>query len=162
MIYLTVKENLFTCNYLDTSFRLSLICDCNEDIFLSWLSMLVSSANINAVGLFDKHSRSLIWKRNIGDSRIDPWGHHMLFCSVSLCNVLAPTTPAGFEHGARPPCCSPSQQRNHSARGISLWPSGQLADWYIAVTLFITLRPRQMAAIFQTTFSNAFSWMRMY
>ena len=25
-----------------------------------------------------------------------------------------------------------------------------------------TLRPRQMAAIFQTTFSNAFSWMKMY
>ena len=25
-----------------------------------------------------------------------------------------------------------------------------------------TLRPRQMAAIFQTTFSNAFSWMNMY
>ena len=27
---------------------------------------------------------------------------------------------------------------------------------------FNTLRPRQMAAIFQTTFSNAFSWMKMY
>ena len=25
-----------------------------------------------------------------------------------------------------------------------------------------TLRPRQMAAIFQTAFSNAFSWMKMY
>ena len=27
---------------------------------------------------------------------------------------------------------------------------------------FNTLRPRLMAAIFQTTFSNAFSWMKMY
>ena len=28
--------------------------------------------------------------------------------------------------------------------------------------LIHTLRPRQMAAFFQTTFSNAFSWMKMY
>ena len=27
---------------------------------------------------------------------------------------------------------------------------------------FNTLKPRQIAAIFQTTFSNAFSWMKMY
>ena len=36
-------------------------------------------------------------------------------------------------------------------------------SWDIMVTLDMlnTLRPRQMAAISQTTFSNAFSWMKM-
>ena len=37
------------------------------------------------------------------------------------------------------------------------------ADPTLTLKPFInTLRPRQMAAIFQTTFSNAFSWMKMY
>ena len=36
--------------------------------------------------------------------------------------------------------------------------------WTLGVTRITlnTLRPRQMAAIFQTTFSNAFSWMKIY
>ena len=43
---------------------------------------------------------------------------------------------------------------------MTLW-----TDWYCYPVLMKqhinTLRPRQMAAIFQTTFSNAFSWMKM-
>ena len=34
--------------------------------------------------------------------------------------------------------------------------------WPMLFISFNPLRPRQMAAIFQTTFSNAFSWMKMY
>ena len=52
-------------------------------------------------------------------------------------------------------------------------PEGLGLYWIRAVTMELfeggwkvrsinTLRPRQLAAIFQTTFSNAFSWMKMY
>ena len=46
---------------------------------------------------------------------------------------------------------------------MEIWPVStrkKFATTWCA--LINTLRPRQMAAIFQTTFSNAFSWMKIY
>ena len=46
---------------------------------------------------------------------------------------------------------------------IPLMFSGEWDDGFIGlIVVFNTLRSRQLAAIFQTTFSNAFSWMKKY
>ena len=81
-------ECLFTCNHLDTISKLSLICDCNEDISLSWPSMLVSSANINVDIPFETYPRSFTYKRNKRGPRLDPWGTlqvmYVLQCRVTM------------------------------------------------------------------------------
>ena len=54
---------------------------------------------------------------------------------------------------------------HHTAIRWVRFPRGapeQTKKKYTHKNSFNTLRPRQMAAIFQTTFSNAFSWMKMY
>ena len=56
-----------------------------------------------------------------------------------------------------------------AARPDSIWicpnrpePDNSLDQTYVTCMHINTLRPRQMDAISQTTFSNAFSWMKMF
>ena len=52
--------------------------------------------------------------------------------------------------------------RRHISREDALASNGILINSTFVPNILNTLRPRQMAAIFQTAFSNAVSWMKMY
>ena len=82
------------------------------------------------------------------------WRHHEISLS-KLCEIL-------------PAKCSYHVNMCHVAVYITNKATKRLSNVlkhhinHVHFPCVYTLRPRQMAAIFQSTFSNAFSWMKMY